>query len=291
MKKKVFLKDNFRLKYNRAYVNKLSNKRLSFSKSSYVDTFREYSIITINKKIVNKIIRKLNKFIGKRFSDAIEFLENSFVKREDFKTFVRYFFVQPDDVYVNHQYYCDNNGLLAYHNSQRNKDEEIKFFTKEQLSFNSKVNINTVGKVYIKEDGLFKETSDYFKIKYIGKFYVYIDGHVELKKVYHVPFFRNNCYSTRYICNNNGVYSKIDNEDDVFLQYRKGTVEYQRFMIVRKFLTPVKIYTNKGEIEYVSHYYEREDYIDEETGEKKYKINDLGFGVLNLAIFKKNNIN
>lgn len=81
MRQKVLLKDDFSQKYNRSYVKKLMVKRLPFSRSSYIDNFREYTVIEVNKKIINKIIRKLNKFLGKSFSKAIDFLNHLLLRK------------------------------------------------------------------------------------------------------------------------------------------------------------------------------------------------------------------
>lgn len=285
MRQKVLLKDDFSQKYNRSYVKKLMVKRLPFSRSSYIDNFREYTVIEVNKKIINKIIRKLNKFLGKSFSKAIDFLKSSFVKEEDLNYFLRCFFVKPGDRFVNRKYYCDKNGCLAYHNIKRTENEEIKAFNKKQLIFNRKAKINSVGKVYNEYRGIDDRSSDYYKIKYIGKFYVYANGEVSLKKVYHVPFLEERWHSlNNCTLDINGVHSKSYNGEDVLL-YRKGTVDYNRFKVASFDFIPVRIYTDYGEVEYHSHYYESKEYTDNKTGKKYEKVLDLGFGRLNLAIF------
>lgn len=61
--------------------------------------------------------------------------------------------------------------------------------------------------------------------------------------------------------------------------------KYNRFIVSRFYFKPVRIYTDFGEIDYYSHYYETKEYLNEKTGEKYEKVFDLGFGVLKLAIF------
>ena len=285
MRQKVLLKDDFSQKYNRSYVKKLMVKRLPFSRSSYIDNFREYTVIEINKKIINKIIRKLNKFLGKSFSKAIDFLKSSFVKEEDLNYFLRCFFVKPGDRFVNHKYYCDKNDCLAYHTIKRNENEEIKAFSKKQLVFNRNVKTKNVGKVYYEYRGMTDTNSNYYKIKYIGKFYVYVNGKVALKKVYHVPFLHERWYlGGGYTLDKDGVYSKTD-QGVPFRLYRAGTVQYNRFKASKLNFIPVSIYTDFGEIDYYSHYYETKEYLNERTGEKYEKVFDLGFGKLKLAVF------
>lgn len=285
MKQKIVLKRASRERYNRSYVNKSSAKKLSFSRCSYIDGFAEYTIFDLNKKKLNKLIRKLNKFIGSSYNEAIDFLKESFAKETDFNYFMRHFFVKPGNIFVNHKYYCDKNGCLAYYNILKRKNEEIKAFSKDQLIFNRKAKINSVGKVYNEYRGIDDRSSDYYKIKYIGKFYVYANGEVSLKKVYHVPFLEERWHSlNNCTLDINGVHSKSYNGEDVLL-YRKGTVDYNRFKVASFDFIPVRIYTDYGEVEYHSHYYESKEYTDNKTGKKYEKVLDLGFGRLNLAIF------
>lgn len=285
MRQKVLLKDDFRQKYNRSYVNKLMVKRLSFSKSSYIDNYSDYTIMEVNKKTINKVIRKLNKFIGKDYKAAIDFLRSSFYKQDDFNYFMHCFFAKPGDRFVNHKYYCDKNGCLAYHNILKPKNEEIKAFSKEQLVFNRKVKTKNVGKVYYEYRGITDTNSNYYKIKYIGKFYVYVNGKVKLKKVYHVPFLHERWYyDNSYSWDKDGVYSKTD-QGVPFRLYRGGTLPYNRFKASKLNFIPVSIYTDFGEIDYYSHYYETKEYLNEITGEKYEKVFDLGFGKLKLAVF------
>lgn len=285
MRQKVLLKDGFRQKYNRSYVKKLMVKRLPFSRSSYIDGFREYTVIEVNKKIINKITRKLNKFLGKSFSKAIDFLKSSFVKEEDLNYFMRCFFVKPGDRFVNRKYYCDKNGCLAYHNIKRTENEEIKAFNKKQLVFNRNVKARNIGKVKYEYRYTVQENSEYYKIKYIGKFYVYINGEIKLKKVYHVPFLHESWYfGSSYTLDKDGVYSTTD-QGIPFRLYRGGTLPYNRFKASKLNFIPVSIYTDFGEIDYYSHYYETKEYLNERTGEKYEKVFDLGFGKLKLAVF------
>lgn len=285
MRQKVLLKDGFRQKYNRSYVKKLMVKRLPFSRSSYIDDFREYTVIEVNKKIINKITRKLNKFLGKSFSRAIDFLKSSFVKEEDLNYFMRCFFVKPGDRFVNRKYYCDKNGCLAYHNIKRTENEEIKAFNKKQLVFNRNVKARNIGKVKYEYRYTVQENSEYYKIKYIGKFYVYINGEIKLKKVYHVPFLHESWYfGSSYTLDKDGVYSTTD-QGTPFRLYRGGTLPYNRFKASKLNFIPVSIYTDFGEIDYYSHYYETKEYLNERTGEKYEKVFDLGFGKLKLAVF------
>lgn len=285
MRQKVLLKDGFRQKYNRSYVKKLMVKRLPFSRSSYIDNFREYTVIEVNKKIINKITRKLNKFLGKSFSKAIDFLKSSFVKEEDLNYFIRCFFVKPGDRFVNRKYYCDKNGCLAYHNIKRTENEEIKAFNKKQLVFNRNVKARNIGKVKYEYRYTVQENSEYYKIKYIGKFYVYINGEIKLKKVYHVPFLHESWYfGSSYTLDKDGVYSTTD-QGTPFRLYRGGTLPYNRFKASKLNFIPVSIYTDFGEIDYYSHYYETKEYLNERTGEKYEKVFDLGFGKLKLAVF------
>lgn len=285
MRQKVLLKDGFRQKYNRSYVKKLMVKRLPFSRSSYIDDFREYTVIEVNKKIINKITRKLNKFLGKSFSKAIDFLKSSFVKEEDLNYFMHCFFVKPGDRFVNRKYYCDKNGCLAYHNIKRTKNEEIKAFNKKQLVFNRNVKARNIGKVKYEYRYTVQENSEYYKIKYIGKFYVYINGEIKLKKVYHVPFLHESWYfGSSYTLEKDGVYSTTD-QGIPFRLYRAGTLPYNRFKASKLNFIPVSIYTDFGEIDYYSHYYETKEYLNERTGEKYEKVFDLGFGKLKLAVF------
>lgn len=285
MRQKVLLKDGFRQKYNRPYVKKLMVKRLPFSRSSYIDDFREYTVIEVNKKIINKITRKLNKFLGKSFSKAIDFLKSSFVKEEDLNYFIRCFFVKPGDRFVNRKYYCDKNGCLAYHNIKRTENEEIKAFNKKQLVFNRNVKARNIGKVKYEYRYTVQENSEYYKIKYIGKFYVYINGEIKLKKVYHVPFLHESWYfGSSYTLEKDGVYSTTD-QGIPFRLYRGGTLSYNRFKASKLNFIPVSIYTDFGEIDYYSHYYETKEYFNERTGKKYEKVFDLGFGKLKLAVF------
>lgn len=283
--KKVFIKKNIRYKYNRNYVNKLANKRLPFSRTSYIDYYDEVTPETLSKKTFNKLLRILNKFIGSDYAKTIDYMRTFFLKREDFDYFLKCFFCKKGDSPRNGKFYCKNDKLY-YFTRKRWHNNEINIFTKSQLVFNENVKTNSIGLVY-NIDNVKTKNNNYFKIKYLGNFYVLINGNVELRKVYHVPFLDIGYYNGSYFEGNKGVYSKVHGSGNDYLVYKKGSTEYNRFKAVVDQFKPVKIYTTFGEVDYFSNFYYNKKIFNEKTGETYDVVYNLGFGKLNLAIYNK----